>query len=241
MSNPWDYVVAQITNASPSMQPLHLIDEISHRVVNEYTEAICALGLAASASRNMDVQLALTSAASRLRAQVEAHRALQAPVVDGPMNLADYVGQLCGCLAKAPFADNGVRLTVSADEIWLDAARCWRVGLIVAELVRNAARHGLSGGAGGIWVEIAEASGRVICHVCDDGRSAPTVRTGRGRRLVQAIAAELGGSIDWTFAPGGCCVRLDFPGPDTGLIDLRLRPSERVSHFSQPASGRRFG
>jgi len=241
MSNSLDYVVARITDACPPMQPLHLIDEISHRVVNEYTEAICALGLAASASRNMDVQLALTSAASRLRAQVEAHRALQAPVVDGPMDLADYVGQLCGCLAKAPFAETGVRLTVSSDEIWLDAARCWRVGLIVAELVRNAARHGLSGGAGGIWVEIAEASGRIICQVCDDGRGAPTVRTGRGRRLVQAIAAELGGTVDWTFAPGGCCVRLDFPGPDTGLIDLRLRPSERVSHFSQPASGRRFG
>jgi len=241
MSNSLDYVVARITDACPPMQPLHLIDEISHRVVNEYTEAICALGLAASASRNMDVQLALTSAASRLRAQVEAHRALQAPVVDGPMDLADYVGQLCGCLAKAPFAETGVRLTVSSDEIWLDAARCWRVGLIVAELVRNAARHGLSGEPGGIWVEIAEASGRIICQVCDDGRGAPTVRTGRGRRLVQAIAAELGGTVDWTFAPGGCCVRLDFPGPDTGLIDLRLRPSERVSHFSQPASGRRFG
>jgi two-component sensor histidine kinase len=241
MSNPFDYVVAQITDACPPMQPLHLIDEISHRVVNEYTEAICALGLAATASRDIDVQLALTCAASRLRAQVEAHRALQAPLVDGPMNLADYVGQLCGCLAKAPFADNGVRLTVSADEIWLDAARCWRVGLIVAELVRNAARHGLSGGPGAIWVEISEASGRVHCQVCDDGCGAPAVRTGRGRRLVQAIAAELGGSVDWTFAPGGCCVRLDFPGPDTGLIDLRLRPSERVSHFSQPASGRRFG
>jgi hypothetical protein len=26
-----------------SLQPLHLIDEISHRVVSEYTEAICAL------------------------------------------------------------------------------------------------------------------------------------------------------------------------------------------------------
>jgi hypothetical protein len=30
-----------------SWQPLHLVDEISHRVVNEYTEAICALGRAA--------------------------------------------------------------------------------------------------------------------------------------------------------------------------------------------------
>jgi two-component sensor histidine kinase len=241
MSNPLDYVVAQITNACPPMQPLHLIDEISHRVVNEYTEAICALGMAASASRNIDVQLALTSAASQLRAQVEAHRALQAPVVDGPMNLADYVGQLCGCLAKAPFAETGVRLTVGSDEIWLEAARCWRVGLIVAELVRNAARHGLSGEPGGIWVEIAETSDRIICQVWDDGRGAPTVRTGRGRRLVQALAADLGGSVDWSFAPGGCCVRLDFPKPDTGLIDLRLRPSEPVSHFTQPASGRRFG
>jgi hypothetical protein len=68
MSNPFDYVVAQITDACPPMQPLHLIDEISHRVVNEYTEAICALGLAATASRDIDVQLALTCAAT-LRAR----------------------------------------------------------------------------------------------------------------------------------------------------------------------------
>jgi two-component sensor histidine kinase len=239
MSNSLEYVTAAMADAGSPMQPLHLIDEISHRVVNEYTEAICALGLAASASRNMDVQLALTSAANRLRAQVEAHRALQAPVADGPMDLADYVGQLCACLTKAPLAECGVRLTVIADEIWLDADRCWRVGLIVAELVRNAARHGFSGGPGAIWVEITEASGRINCLVCDDGCGAPTTRTGRGRRLVEALARELCGSADWCFAPGGCCVRLDFPNQDAGATDLRPRAPDRLSHFPQPAS-RRF-
>jgi two-component sensor histidine kinase len=215
-------------------QPLHLVEEITHRVVNEYTEAICALGLAASASRNINVQLALTSAASRLRAQAEAHRALQAPIVDGPMNLADYIGQLCGCLARAPFAEGDVRLMVRADEVWLRADRCWRVGLIVAELVRNAARHGLAGRPGAIWVEIAQASGRIDCTVCDDGSGKPMARTGRGRRLARALAAELGGSIDWTFAPGGCCVRLEFPadvawtnGVSGGSTGPFARPSTR--------------
>lgn len=203
-------------------------------MVNEYTEAICALGLAASASRNINVQLALTSAASRLQAQAEAHRALQAPIVDGPMDLADYVGQLCGCLARAPFAEGDVRLMVRADEVWLRADRCWRVGLIIAELVRNAARHGLAGRPGVIWVEIAQASGRIDCTVCDDGSGKPMARTGRGRRLARALAAELGGSIDWTFAPGGCCVRLEFPadvarasGVSGGSTGPFARPSTR--------------
>ena len=195
------------------LQPLHLIDEISHRVVNEYAEAICALGQAAKAAHDSQAQRALTSAASRLRAQAEAHRALQSPVVDGPMDLADYIVQLCACLARAPLVDNGVRLRVTADEIWLDADRCWRVGLIVAELVRNAARHGLSGGAGAIWVVVEDAAGHVSCSVCDNGEGSPGACPGRGQRLVQALAAELGGSVAWRFAPNGCCAVLEFCRP----------------------------
>jgi two-component sensor histidine kinase len=136
------------------------------------------------------------------------------------MNLADYAGELCACLARAPLAENGMRLTVTADEVWLDAGRCWRVGLIIAELVRNAARHGLSGGAGAIWVVIEDGGTWVRCSVCDDGGGSPGVRTGRGRRLVQALAAELGGSVDWRFGQNGCCAVLEFaraePAPVLG-------------------------
>ena len=211
------------TSRTTPLLPLHLIAEISHRVVNEYAEAICLLGQAAKAAHDVQARLTLTSVESRLRAQVEAHRALQAPIIDGPMNLADYIGELCACLARAPLADNGMRLTVTADEVWLDADRCWRVGLIVAELVRNAARHGLSGGAGAIWVVVEDAAGHVRCVVCDDGRGSADACAGRGQGLVQALAAELGGSIAWTFAPNGCCAVLQFD-----------RPPERAPHA--PAS-----
>ncbi len=219
--------------AAAPMQPLHLIDEISHRVVNDYTEVIRALGLAAAAAPDAGAQVALTSAAIRLRAQVEAHRALQAPVGEGPMHLGDYVGRLCAALARAWLAGNGVRLRVTADEVWLDAGRCWRVGLIIAELVRNAARHGLAGGAGAIWVAVEDAAGRIRCSVCDDGEGAPGLRAGRGRRVVQALAGDLGGSVDWSFGAAGCCAVLEFghapPGPVPGSQATRLRHRQGVA------------
>lgn len=226
------------SRADPRLQPLHLIDEISHRVINEYSEAICALDRAARAVRDDRAQAALTLAAIRLRAHAEAHRALQSPGIEGPIELTQYIGRLCVCLAKASLAESCVGLTLNADEVWLDAARCWRVGLIVAELVRNAARHGLSGGAGEIWIEIGEVDGRITCSVCDDGSGAPSGQGGRGRRLVQALAAELDGSVEWCFAPSGCCARLDFPSP------LDAQPfndtTECVTNLSAPAARRRF-
>jgi two-component sensor histidine kinase len=62
-------------------------------------------------------------------------------------------------MTRASLADHGVRLLVDADEIWLESGRSWRVGLIVAELIRNAARHGLGGGPGAIRVEIVKTCG----------------------------------------------------------------------------------
>jgi two-component sensor histidine kinase len=206
--------------APPPLQPLHLIDEISHRVVNEDTETICALGLAAAGAGDDRSRETLASAAGRLRAQVEAHRALQAPFAEGPIDLAGYVGRLCACLARGPLAGAGVRLCVQAEEISLGAERAWRVGLIVAELIRNAARHGLCGGGGRIWVDITEAGGRIVCEVRDDGRRAPGAVAGRGRRLVQALAADLGGAVDWVFATTGCSACLTFPSPSAHAARL---------------------
>jgi two-component sensor histidine kinase len=223
-----DTLIAQAVEAQAPLQPLHLIDEITHRVVNEYTEAICALGLAAAKAPGEQAQAALASAAGRLPAQVEAHRALQASFADGPLDLADYLAGVCARLARAPLAETGVRLALDADEIWLDPAHCWRVGLIVAELIRNAARHGLAGRAGHIRVEIGEACGRVVCEVRDDGRGRAGA-SGRGRRLIQALAADLGGSVDWAFTTSGSSVRLSFASSSTAPFHTQLSGSAPTS------------
>jgi len=191
--------------------PLHLVEEISHRVINEYTEAIASLSLAAR-SADAQARLALDVAASRLRAHAEAHRALLAPSGDQRVDLAEHLAMVCRCMSAATLADHHIRLVLETDEVWLDADRCWRAGLIVAELIRNAVRHGLADCTGRIRVTVNRTSGCVSCLVCDNGSGRPHLQQpGRGRRLVQALAAELDGSVSWRFTPSGCHVEFHFP------------------------------
>jgi len=198
--------------ATPDQPPLalHLVEEISHRVINEYGEAIAILSIAASRASEM-AGPALALAAERLRAMAEAHRSLLVPVADEEMDLGLHVGELCACMSRASLGERGIRLTVASDEIPLNAARCWRVGLIVSELVRNAVRHGLKGRQGSIRVALNRSSGRIWCVVCDDGSASADPPEGRGRRLIRALTAELAGSVDWKFTQSGSVVGLQFP------------------------------
>jgi two-component sensor histidine kinase len=202
----------EILDPTFAPQPFHLVEEFTHRVVNEYTEAIGTLSLAAAQTTSRQARQAITIAMNRLRAHVEAHRALQTPYTEGAVDLADYIGRLCASISRASLDDRQIRLLVEADDLWLDARRCWRMGLIVAELVRNAARHGLPEGLGCIRVTIAHTAEGVSCAVRDNGRSgALNPSPGRGQRLVQILAAELGGAVIWRFTPTGCLAVLEIP------------------------------
>jgi len=193
-------------------QPSYLVEEISHRVMNEYSAAIGDLSLAAGRSASDQTRATLNRVAERLRAHAEAHCALLAPAPDeGPIDLADYLGRICASMTKALLADREIRLLAEMDEVWLDAGRCWRIGLIVAELIRNAVRHGLAGRSGCVRVALKRATDGVSCMVSDNGAAATEFRRGRGRRLIEMLADELGGTVSWRFTPAGCIAELAFP------------------------------
>jgi two-component sensor histidine kinase len=212
-----------LSNSSTgSAQPLalHLVEEISHRVINEYAEAVAILSLAASC-RHAPAGSALSQAADRLRAHADSHRALLAPLADGPVELSCYIGRLCASLSRASLEERGIHLSLSTDEIWVDSARCWRVGLIVAELIRNAVRHGLQGRPGAIGVDVRSKGARIRCIVSDDGGATTNPPAGRGRRLVRALAMELHGSANWWFTRFGTIAELDFPADQPGRLPRR--------------------
>lgn len=190
--------------------PLHLVEEINHRVINEYAEAISSLSLAAAEGPSGDAPAALVLAAERLRAHADTHRALLRPA-DGQVNLADYIGGLCASLSRASLADRRVHLTLDSDDIWISSARAWRIGLAISELVRNAARHGLHGRGGSIAVRLAEHDGHILGRVGDNGLAREALQPGRGVGLVRALAAELGGSADWLLSPSGCMAHFHVP------------------------------
>ncbi len=193
-------------------RPLYLVDEISHRVMNEYSAAICDLSLAAGRSASAQARATLNRVAERLQVHAEAHRALLAPADDQIVDLSDYLGRICASMSKALLADREIRLLAEMDEVWTDSGRCWRIGLIVSELIRNAVRHGLAGRSGGcIRLALTRTPDAVSCVVSDNGAGGSDFKQGRGRRLVEMLASELGGVVTWRFTPVGCIAELEFP------------------------------
>ncbi len=198
---------------------LNLVEEISHRVVNELTEAIAMLSLAAR-THSGAVQTTLERTADRLRCHAQSHRALLPPRTSDRCDLADHLARVCGAMANGFIADNGAQLLLRADNALLAADQCWRIGLIVAELVRNAARHGLSGGPGLIIVRIMTQVDIVTCTVCDNGHGKPSGAGGLGQGLVRRLADELGGGIEWRFNDHGTTAQATFPLSDPDTLPL---------------------
>jgi two-component sensor histidine kinase len=192
--------------------PLTLVDEISHRVLNEYTHAIGTLSLAAADATSSEARATLSNVAERLLAYADVHRALRPPRLTEQIDLGQYLQRLCAALTAARLADRGVRLTFIESTARLQAQQCWRVGLIVSELVTNAVRHAFPERGGALLVELSSSPGLLYCRVSDNGgASIPHPQPGRGRSIVDALARQLGGNVHWVFGAGGATVTLSFP------------------------------
>jgi two-component sensor histidine kinase len=188
-----------------------LVEEISHRVVNEYTEAIACIRLAAADVSSAEARRILTDAATKLLHFADAHRALQLPRSEPSVDVGAYLARLCAASLAAGLRDRGIWLNLSCDSVRLESERCWRVALIVSELVANSVRHGLQGGHGHVRIELEEAANAVTCRVSDNGSAEPNAQPARGLSIVRGLAEELGGEVAWRFGASGTTAVLSFP------------------------------
>jgi two-component sensor histidine kinase len=205
------HVETVFSPTSDRVDPLVIVSEISHRVVNEYTRAIASIRLAAARLASDEGRQVLTEAAITLRNFAEAHQALQLPRASMAMDLGDYLARLCAASVAADLQDRDVALKLSCGAIQLSSERCWRVALIVSELVTNSVRHGLGGRPGEILIQLVEDGDEIACRVSDNGSAEPTAQPARGLSVVRGLAAELGGEVCWRFDPSGTTAFLTFP------------------------------
>ena len=190
---------------------LLMIEEFSHRAVNDYTGAIGMLRVAAKELGDPAARAVLANAAQCLHDRAQTFRVLQAPRQQGSLDLADYLQSVCQALSTACLANTGIRLILVRETIRLPAEQCWRLGLALTELILNAARHGLKWGEGDIRVEMTVGDVDVCCAVTDNGRPALSTGDGRGRRIISALVSDIGGRADWSFGPSGVRATLQIP------------------------------
>jgi two-component sensor histidine kinase len=136
---------------------------------------------------------------------------LRMPDYDTLIDASTYLRQLCHALVRSQLDCQDIELSVRAVPLQLHAVQCWRMGLIVAELVTNSARHAFTGNGGIISVELTNCATGVECCVEDNGSAVEDVRPGRGLRIVAALTEKLGGTLDQRFGPRGTRSMLTFP------------------------------
>jgi two-component sensor histidine kinase len=225
----WKVVNENMDQFRPSLDPWLILREMTHRALNEFTSAIYAVSAAAAESDDKEVKSVLSAVSERLQAYAQVQRALEVPSFDRVIDASAHLRQLLEAISLAKLSSCGIELVFFGDRMELDAERCWRLGLVVSELVTNAARHGLKERAGKISVVLRPRQSFLECRVLDNGR-APTERLpGRGLAIIQALARELDGVIDQSFGPRGSVSILIIPVARP-LHSSATRPLSRSIH-----------
>jgi len=160
-----------------------LLREFTHRVNNDFTSAISVVSLAAARSRSDEVKAALSAVQDRLLSYASVHRALQMPEHSTLVEAASYLRQLCRAISCSKLECRGIRLVLAVQQLRMDSDACWRLGMIVSELVTNAARHAFGEGGGEIRVELKSSSNFVAVS--------PTTAPRRRKLALRAASRSL--------------------------------------------------
>ena len=199
-----------------------LFRELSHRVVNGFQMMASLLlsqrrGLADEAARR-----ALELAAERVRAMALVHRRLYGGETGlGTQQAACYLRSLCDDLREA-FITGITRqtLTLEADELAIPTDMAVTIGMMVAELVTNAAKHAHGPDQPGRIEVRFERLPQRRCRlsVGDDGAGLPVGfdperSRGLGMTVAHLQARQLGGELRIDGTPPGVRFVATFPEP----------------------------
>jgi two-component sensor histidine kinase len=188
-----------------------LLHQLIHRINNEFSSLIGAVSRTAARSVNHEVKVALAHIIELLSHYAELHRALQMPKNDAHIDASTYLENLCLSISRSKLVGIRIDLVLTTSPLRLPSERCWRLGMIVYELVTNAARHAFGNGNGEIRVELSRAGRFVECRVVDNGSAPAKIHRGRGLNTVDELVKDLDGRLDQRFGQGGSFSILTFP------------------------------
>jgi two-component sensor histidine kinase len=203
--------IVQLPNPDGSL----LLRELNHRIKNELTSVICVALAKAMQSDSMTVKAALLDVVDLLHQCADVHRAQHIPDQGRLTDAARYLQQLCVSVTKYRLDRLAIRVSFSADELRLEGQRCWKLGLIVSELLTNVARHAEFGGRQAeLRVELMLAGTVVRCKVSDNGSAPESIRRGRGLTIIGELAGSLGSRVHTSCTAEGTSFLLTFPLTD---------------------------
>ena len=183
--------------------------EIDHRVMNSLQFVSALLNMH---SRQPDAAAAaehLVLAANRVAAVARVHRHFYTEAAEA-VSCLDFIRRLCADLST--ILERPVH--VQGEDVAVATTSIQPIGLILNELVTNAAKHG----EGRVDVALNVNPGGPEIVVCDQGKGLPAGfdpdrhTTSLGMKVVSALASQLGGGLSAGTNPhgSGACFKVSF-------------------------------
>ncbi|WP_425411009.1 sensor histidine kinase [Hyphococcus sp.] len=173
-----------------------LLREIDHRMRNNFAIVISMLNLQRGRHQNAEVKQALTDASERVHSIASAHQFLYGKRGDNQqVDMRAYLISLADHLKKAIF-ERDIYMTTDIEVAAMPRDKAIAIGLIVNELVTNAAKHAFDGKEPAEIVISFTSSpeGWRLC-VADNGRGLNGEHKGLGMQLIEGFAERAGGRI----------------------------------------------
>ena len=185
-----------------------LLRELNHRVKNNFQMVESLLDMQRRRASAASTEQALADALRRVHSMAQAHANLYSPDEAGDaIDLGAYLGDLCENLSDSLLLSGDVRLDSCLTSWPCDRDRAVAVGLVVNELVTNAAKHAFpTGRTGRILVSLKQSEVGCELTVADNGVGMPpdaeVNSRGLGRKLVEGFARQTGGALTRGDGPG---------------------------------------
>src|SRR5258708_16049401 len=152
---------------------------------NEFAAAIAVVSLAAARSPSSEVKSTLAVVEARLHSYVQVNRCLQIPSQETVIDASAHLRRLCQSISRSRLDCREIELQFVGRPLQMNSERCWRLGMIISELVTNAARHAFGDAGGKIQIDLSRCGPFINCRVADDG---PAPETSQRRRRPRTAA-----------------------------------------------------
>jgi two-component sensor histidine kinase/CHASE3 domain sensor protein len=196
-----------------------LLAEVNHRVANSLMMVASLVRLQSNAVQNQAAKDALAETEARIYAISDVHKRLYSSGDARLVALDEYLSGLLDQLQGSMQSEgHGASLDYHLEPLKLPTDSSINLGVVVTEWVTNAFKYAYPDRRGEVRVNLKRLpDGRGELLVEDDGigrnDSGPAKGTGLGTRLVNAMAGNVGGEIQYFGRQPGTSARLTFPVP----------------------------
>jgi two-component sensor histidine kinase len=178
-----------------------ILKEVHHRLKNNMNTLVSLLHLQAGTLKEPSAAMALEEAGARVRSMMLLYEQLNQSGSFLEASVCIYLSALIDKIVASFAIVGNIRIQKDLEEFFLDTRRLQTLGIIINELLTNSMKYAFRGKDEGILaISLCLKGNKVVLRVQDNGIGISESvdfghSSGLGLQLVQALAAQLDGTI----------------------------------------------